>query len=483
MTNINDFTPRTRRFSRGLMQLTFRRAAAAAMAIGTLAGCQSANDLTLPNYNSPTVEGLSKDPGGLQLAVTGILVSERNNYNSYIRDVSIFGRESYFYFATDSRYVTDYLIGAGTPPSISPTGFASGNWFGYFRNMRNAVNVVSLAEASNLPAAQKAATRGFANTFRALDMYYALSLRDTLGIPVEILPNPNEQAPFVSRTVAYQRISAILDSAQADLTAAGAAGFPFTLHSGFAGFTTPATFIGFNRAIAARVLVMRGSLDCGNACYTQALTALNGSFITAPGGAATVAALNTGVYNIYSSASGDALNGLSTAADPNFVAHASLVNDAQKKTDGSPDDRATRKVAPLATPRSGNPANRSIPATYGVTAYASNTTPTPIIRNEELLLLRAEANFRLGNIPAALVDINTVRTVSGGLAPIATLTLDDIIYARRYSLYIEGFRWIDARRFGRLDTLPLDLPTHFVARVVPIPKAECDARDVKPNGC
>ena len=53
----------------------------------------------------------------------------------------------------------------------------------------------------------------------------------------------------------------------------------------------------------------------------------------------------------------------------------------------------------------------------------------------------------------------------------------------RYSLLLEGFRWVDARRYGRLNTLPLDLPGHFVARVVPIPKAECDVRDTKPNGC
>ena len=61
--------------------------------------------------------------------------------------------------------------------------------------------------------------------------------------------------------------------------------------------------------------------------------------------------------------------------------------------------------------------------------------------------------------------------------------LDDLLYEREMSLLMEGFRWIDARRFGRLDTLPLDLPTHFVAKVVPIPKAECDARVSPPNGC
>ena len=48
---------------------------------------------------------------------------------------------------------------------------------------------------------------------------------------------------------------------------------------------------------------------------------------------------------------------------------------------------------------------------------------------------------------------------------------------------LEGQRWNDYRRFNRLNQLPLDKPTHFVAKVMPIPQAECDARVTKPNGC
>ena len=92
------------------MRSTIRRSFVVLLAALPFAACQ--NDLTLPNYNAATVEGLSQDPQGLQLAATGVLVSERNNYGGYIRDVSIFGRESYYYFATDGRFVTDYLIGA-----------------------------------------------------------------------------------------------------------------------------------------------------------------------------------------------------------------------------------------------------------------------------------------------------------------------------------------------------------------------------------
>ena len=451
----------------------------------SLSACR--NDLTLPNYNTPTVEGLSGDPAALQLAATGILVAERNQYDNYITDVSIFGREGYYYFQTDARYVSDYLIGAGTGANkrLSSTGFAAGNWFAYFTNMRNAFNLVNFAEASSLSDQQKAAVRGFANTFRALDMYYAVSLRDSLGIPVEIRLNPNDQAPFVSRDSVYKAISAMLDGAKADLATAGSEDFPFTLHEGFDGFDTPATFLKFNRALAARVLAIRGSLDCGNACYTQALAALGESFVTAPGAASSLADMNIGVYNVYSTAPGDALNVLNYEQDPNTLAHASTVADAQKQVDGTtPDARVARKVEALDKPVGSPGKDVGIPALYRFTIYPSNTTPTPIIRNEELILIRAEANIKLGNSGAALVDINNVRTVSGKLAPLTGVpTIDDLIYERRMSLLMEGFRWIDARRFGKLSTLPLDLPTHFVAKVVPIPKAECDARVSPPNGC
>jgi len=451
----------------------------------TLSACR--NELTLPNYNTPTVEGLSGDQAGLQLAATGILVSERDQYDNYITDVTIFGREGYYYFQTDARYVTDYLVGSGTGANrrLSSTGFAAGNWFAYFRNMRNAFNLVNAVESSSLSDQQKAATRGFANTMRALDMWYAITLRDTLGMPVEIRPNPNDQAPFVSRDSVYKTISAMLDGAKADLTAAGSIDFPFSLHEGFAGFDKPATFLKFNRALAARVLAFRGSLDCGNACYTQALTAVSESFATAPGVASSLSDMNIGVYNVYSTTPGDGLNVLNYEQDANTLAHASTVNDAQKQVDGTtPDARVTRKVVALDESVAAPGKDAGIPALYRFTVYPSNTTPTPIIRNEELILIRAEANIKLSNTGAAATDINNVRAVSGKLPALAAApTIDDLIYERRMSLLFEGFRWIDARRFGKLNTLPLDLPTHFVAKVVPIPKAECDARVNPPNGC
>ena len=54
--------------------------------------------------------------------------------------------------------------------------------------------------------------------------------------------------------------------------------------------------------------------------------------------------------------------------------------------------------------------------------------------------------------------------------------MTELLYEREFSLLMEGHRWIDARRLGKLDSLPLDKPDHKRNRRYPIPLAECNAR-------
>ena len=68
---------------------------------------------------------------------------------------------------------------------------------------------------------------------------------------------------------------------------------------------------------------------------------------------------------------------------------------------------------------------------------------------------------------------------SNGVIVITTtaIALDELLKQKRYSLLWEsGSRWIDARLYGRLATLPLDQPTHKVIPNFPIPTPERDAR-------
>jgi hypothetical protein len=114
--------------------------------------------------------------------------------------------------------------------------------------------------------------------------------------------------------------------------------------------------------------------------------------------------------------------------------------------------------------------------------YPSPNSPIPLIKNEELILLRAEANIGLSDFASALSDINLVRQTSGGLAPYAGAIdqpslLTELLYNKRYSLLYEGgHSWIDFRRYNRTaDLVGFDRPgppPDVIFSTLPIPNAE-----------
>ena len=116
--------------------------------------------------------------------------------------------------------------------------------------------------------------------------------------------------------------------------------------------------------------------------------------------------------------------------------------------------------------------------THDVFIYDSNIAPVPVMRNEELILLSAEANH-IADPTAAVAAIDVIRLAAGlsdyastGLGTSPSELLDEILRQRRYSLYGEGHRWVDLRRFGRLDELPLDRVIHSTFEQFPIPANE-----------
>jgi hypothetical protein len=445
------------------------RAAALALVVGAC----SDEGLNQPNLNTPSPDGVDANiTTGVQLRATGILALARDQMAAFVSDVGILGRESYNYTPTESRNSTDYL---GTNASQG-NGFNAGAWAGRYRNMRNARDLIALAERTQnntLTTAERAAVRGFANTMWALELYHVIVSRDTLGAPLDIVDRNDSAAVFVRRDSVYRFILSKLDAARTDLLAGGGA-FPFPLHSGFTGFNTPATFAQFNRGLHARVASHAASLGIGGTTlYTAAVTSLGQSFLDA--GAA--ADLTRGVYHVYSTASGDNLNAVSPQVSPDQLAHPSVETDLQ-----AGDTRFAAKVRRLAAPRTGPQLATftTIATSLQYTIYPTNITPIPVIRNEELILLRAEALYFTGNQGGALADINYIRG-RAGLPARGSFTgngdfLNELLYQRRYSLMFEGHRWVDARRFGRLTSLPLDTPNHVRQPWQPIPQAECDAR-------
>lgn len=435
--------------------------------LGLLAGACNLDLSTNPN--SPDPIGANPSRATVGVAARGILLAFRTDFADIPIDLGMIGREVLRLDAADPRFTTELLHG---PLDAGGDAFGGDHWADQYAAIREGNLIVAvLPTSTELSVAEQSATSGYVKTIQALNYLLILNAHTQDSIPIvtdtSITAPP---APFTTNALAYDHVIALLDQARTELLAGGSA-FPFSLPPGFAGFTSPATtFVQFNRALRARVAVYRGD-------FATAQTALAESFINTAG------SLDIGVYMDYGTGAGDLANPLSLdpLAGENF-AHPSLQSGAQLQADGVTLDQ--RFVTKIVT-RSSTTLD-DLTSTLGWNRYPSPSSPIPIIKKEELLLLRAEAFIGVSDLGSALADINTVRTVSGNLPPHggfadATAALDELLYNRLYSLMFEGaHRWIDARRYGRLGALPLDRPTgsppDVVFSTLPIPTDETLAR-------
>ncbi len=418
-------------------------------------------DLDVPDLNNPGIDDLAENPTApaVTAACTGLIIGGRRNHaasNGYVIQLGILGREAYNFDQADPRYFGELLQGtlnAGSP-------FGGNFWALPYANIRLANTVLTAVEkVPDFSPEEKAGIKGFTKTMIALDLLEVISTRDDVGAVIDTNKPIDELGAIADKTAVFAEIGKQLDDGSAELANGGKA-FPFKLSEGHTGFDTPANFRKFNRAIRARVAIYQKN-------YSLALTALGESFLNEA--ATTQADLDKGVYYTYSTAAGDATNAL---VNPNIYAHPSIATDA---TTG--DQRLARKVGMAAKAGSA----QGVTSMLAFKAYASPSSPVPLIRNEELLLLRAEARFYTSDVAGAMTDLNLVRTVSGGLTaipgtPAADAFVTALLYEREFSLLFEGHRWIDARRFGKLDSLPLDNAAWKRNKRYPLPLAECNAR-------
>ena len=443
----------------------------AALVIGA-----GACDFNISDPNNPPQIGPNPSQPVVAAAVTGIIIAARSNAAGWNLDAGILGREAFRFDGSDPRFITELLQGPLDPGSGAFGGNFWTQHYAAIRSSNNLLNVIGTASA--LSAQEQNATRGFAETMQAYSFLMVLMAHTEDSIPIAVnVPVTATPAPFVKNDSAHTFVSALLDSANAHLAAAGSAAFPFSLPSGFTGFTTPTTFQKVNRALKARVEVYRGSRGCA-ACYTAALTALAASFIDT----SATADLNAGVFFNFSTNSGDAANPLfqNPQTGENFV-HPSIRDSVETKPGGGNDNRYTAKVVSRPQVSAGVP---PLSSDLGWIRYNTASSPVPIIRNEELILLRAEANNAAPNAVAAAADVNYIRVHSGGLAAIAGLAaqtptqiLSAILKERKYSLLYEGHRWVDMRRTGRLAAIIIDRPSvDKVFATLPIPQSEVLAR-------
>ncbi|MGB5419000.1 RagB/SusD family nutrient uptake outer membrane protein [Algibacter sp.] len=411
----------------------------------TLEGGESLNGASTTSIS----DDLSR--GELPQAVSGVLSDMRLRLNTQIDVQSIFGREYYYFTSSDPRFEGDVVTGN----LDNNTFYTTTPWASRY----GAIKDINLALAglenttSDFSAQEIASISGVLNTLKAHELLSVANNQYTNGIRIDV-SDPDNLGAFVTYAEALTEINSLLTTAAGNLASGGSA-LPFNLSSGYDGFNTPAGFLEFNKALNARVEAYRGN-------YANVLTLLGDSFMDMAGD------LNTGVYHTYSLSGADQANPLFITLNQEAnvrVAHSSFTDDALAM------DSRVDKVVMRDGPREAS----GLVGTHDVWIYQSNVDDVPMIRNEELILLYAEANMVTS--PAdAVMAIDVIRNAAGvgpylGLQTPAALE-DEILFQRRYSLFGEGHRWIDMRRFDRISELPNDRAGDSVPDAVPVPANE-----------
>jgi starch-binding outer membrane protein, SusD/RagB family len=413
-----------------------------------------------PNLYGPG--GVIENPtrGKLNELVIGVLASTSTQMGVYYDVAGVIGRDIYRFDTADPRYVGD-LMGTG---NLDNSAFYSNNSYGQrYATVKTCNVMIEVAPRTpGLSAAEIEGYLAYAKTMKAFELLNALNHVYNNGIRINVEDEDN-LGPFTANAAdALTAIAGVLAEA-ADHNADAGATFPFTLTSGFnmspdAGdeFNTPATFGEFIKALQARVELYRGN-------YAQALTFVNQSFIDETGN------FELGVYRVFSTAAGDRTNPLFFARNTNGttrVAHPSWIADA------IPGDERLNKAVLRTTPIT--PAGSGLTGTHDAFLYTSNTAPIAMIRNEELILIKAEALVQTNQFADAKVLIDLIRvdvadigTYGGALAQ--PDMIDEVLFQRRYSLWDEGHRWIDMRRYDRLDELTIDRVGDSVIEQMPRP--------------
>ncbi|MBM3439732.1 MAG: RagB/SusD family nutrient uptake outer membrane protein [Bacteroidetes bacterium] len=440
------------------------------LAITAIVGFAACNPLKLEqvvDLDNPSVGSVSNNASRaqIQFLITGLESRHRNYLFTVTAAFGTFGREIWFFNASDPRFQTDWLGQGGRQPDAAYFGFGATGGAAYaspYQTIRQAIVLRnSVLNTSALTEQEKKAVTGFAKTIMGYQFMIPANFLYENGIRVDI-EDPLKPGGFVPYQDALKHIKGVLDEGFADLNAAGT-NFPFNLTPGWAGFTSIDGLKRVNRAIAARLAVYRKD-------WQGALDATNASFMSLTGD------LNAGPAHTYGAAP-DVFNPLFYVLNANIstiiVVHPSMITDA---TAG--DLRVANKFFQRTTPVSVSTDAGTLFGSHQDRRWPTNTTPVRFIRNEELVLIKAEAHAQLNQFSQAVQAIDTVRVRAGigaysGAQTQAAL-INEILYQRRYSLWAEpwGHRWIDTRRYDRMNEIPVSLDGGRVFRQFPKPQAD-----------
>lgn len=419
-------------------------------ALASTSSCSFFETEEVPDLNNLALESVLASPTKAQLDALAVAVEasyrlHHTGNSAYNQVIGTLGREVTVLPATESRWYQELQGNSqltGVPP-LDDAAFYNGYYVNVARIGR-AARIYRQSAQNAVPAVltdeQKAGISGFCRTYEALSKLLLLNMQGEGGTRID-LDNVLRPGPFVTQEAALADIRQLLDQANTDLTTAGTE-FAFPLSSGYAGFNTPTLFRRVNRGLAARVALYQRD-------WAGSLAAIGQSFYDRAGSLAAGPKITFNPAN-----AGDQGNAYFQVTE---AAGATVVTVPESfVTEATPGDARLSKVRLRTNPR----ITGGISARYEVQRFASNTAPLDIIRNEELVLIAAEARARTNNLVGALEDVNAVRQRSGNLpaltVPFATAEAaeEEILRQRRYSLFYEGQWLVDLRRTSRLRPVP-----------------------------
>lgn len=413
--------------------------------------------------NAPSITSIAENAtvDQLNFLIYGLEASIRdpNGFDDYVAATGSVARELYR-FDADPRNTADLINGRLDNNSF----YLNSPYSGAYSVVKTANLLLdALENTSTVTDQAKQGYRGVANTFKAQALQRVANMLGTNGIRLDV-DDPDNPGPFLSEDASLAAIEALYDEGYAQLQAGT---FNFSLGSGYDGFSEPATFALYNRALAARTNLQQrdwaGTLaNVSNSFFDKGVTPARGPQFT------------------FSTASGDFLNPLYRIPGNTgnmIFAHPSWVADATPgdlRVDRLTDTRFRADGVTLDTFIRDN-----LNGIYETRKYASSTSPITVISNEELHLIRAEALAQTGKFAESIELINIVRNLAGigdysGEDSNKDAIIDEVLRQRRYSLWQTGQRFVDLRRYGRLNAnfLPIDRPGDVISPQFPIPLAE-----------
>lgn len=401
-------------------------------------GCDT--DLDLTNPNAPTEEQTLSSIEGIIALNLGMQEQFANSILTYVRAPALVTDE----WGPGSRALAaDQSLFTGDPdPGF---GVVSGPYFVTYRVARSANAIIANTPELGLGAGLESGLLATAKLFKAMALGFAALHYEQLPLDASV-----EGSPLVPRAQVFAEVIRLLQSAQDEISDVSDADLGT--------FRARALTPGFDLRNTINAMLARYYLFSGQ--YEQALAAANRVDLSV------VSELR------YPDPDLNPIFNYSSIAQYVFPLQ-SFVTEAEPG-----DRRVAFWVDTDAAPLNGNPPTLQL---LPFELYGLRNAPFPVYLPGEILLIRAEAQARLGNLTAARELINQVRTRAGtattlgaSLPPLPADALDtlpevlrQIAYERRYELYSQGLRWEDLRRLGEFTDTNLRL------RFLPFPESEC----------